>query len=104
MITLPPLDAALRVCIRREGGLVHLPTRALPRELDLRSCPEPQRRAVCDALAEAAGRAGPGGGADQRYYHVEILFDPQAGPQQVTFRIPETRMPKALVQLWKTGH
>jgi len=102
MIELPALEHAARVRLRREGGVAPVPARAQPRDIDLSACSEQRRRSVCDALAAAAAQAGSAGGGDQRYFHVEILFEGIAAGI-VAFEVPEGRAPDALLEIWKRG-
>lgn len=103
MIELPPLDLAQLVRLTREGGLAYLPGLAQPRHIDLSSCPPGVRQEVCDALRLAAPRAVPASadaGGDQRYFHVEVVYQ-GAETAQVSFDVPEKDAPDTLVRLWK---
>ncbi|SAI01581.1 Uncharacterised protein [Bordetella ansorpii] len=99
MITLPPLDTATGIRLRREGGVAYLAALARARDIDLRDCDPSRRQALCEALDEAASRAGPLAGGDRRYYRVEILFDGQSG--DIAFDIAETSLPALLAEAWK---
>ncbi|MCD0502401.1 protealysin inhibitor emfourin [Bordetella petrii] len=102
MIILPPLDDATLVRVSRQGGLAYLPARAEPRDIDLRTCPEPMRREVCQALLQAAPLASDDAapGPDQRYFRIEIRFVDDA--MQVRFQVPETQAPELLRRLWQS--
>jgi hypothetical protein len=107
MITLPPLELALRVSLTREGGLAYLPGLARARSIDMTTCPPGLRDQVCEALQSAAPRATPESGAqggDQRYFHVELVFrDPADGSTaSLVFDVPEAEAPDTLVQLWRS--
>lgn len=103
MIELPSLDLALLVRLSREGGLAYLPALAQPRSIDLATCPPGLRQEVCDALQSAAPLArarGASAGGDQRYFHVEVVYD-GADIADVSFEVPEADAPATLVRLWK---
>ncbi|ASC65876.1 protealysin inhibitor emfourin [Achromobacter denitrificans] len=103
MIELPSLDLALLVRLTREGGVAYLPGLAQPRSIDLATCPPGLRQEVCDAVARAAPAAiprGAGAGGDQRYFHVEVVYD-GADVADVSFDVPEADAPDTLVRLWK---
>ncbi|MFD4837500.1 protealysin inhibitor emfourin [Achromobacter sp. NPDC058515] len=103
MIELPPLDLAQLVRLTREGGLAYLPGLAQPRHIDLATCPPGVRQEVCDALQLAAPKAVPanaGAGGDQRYFHVEVVYE-GAETSQISFDVPEADTPDTLVRLWK---
>lgn len=103
MIELPPLDLAHLVRLTRQGGLAYLPGLARPRTIDLATCPPDVRQEACDALERAAPVAvarDAGGGGDQRYFHVEVLYR-GAGVADVSFDVPESEAPDTLVRLWK---
>ncbi|MGY6270778.1 protealysin inhibitor emfourin [Achromobacter denitrificans] len=102
MIELPSLDLAQLVRLTREGGLAYLPGLAQPRSIDLAACPPDTRQEVCDALRRAAPVAvarGSGAGGDQRYFHVEVVYD--GAVSAISFDVPETDAPDTLVRLWK---
>lgn len=103
MISLPPLELALLVRLSRQGGLAYLPGLAQPRSIDLAACPSGLRQEVCDALQRAAPVAtacDKGAGGDQRYFHVEVVYEGEETPD-VSFDVPEADAPDALVRLWK---
>ncbi|MNT66263.1 hypothetical protein D3C86_794130 [compost metagenome] len=103
MIELPSLDLVQLVRLTREGGLAYLPGLAEPRHIDLSTCPPGVRQEVCDALRHAAPKAVPacaGASGDQRYFHVEIVYE-GAETAQVSFDVPEADAPDTLVRLWK---
>ena len=104
MIELPSLDLAQLVRLSREGGLAYLPALAQPRSIDLATCPPGLRQEVCDALQRAAPVAVErcaGAGGDQRYFHVEVRYQGDA-VADISFDVPETDAPEALVRLWKS--
>ncbi|MNC72597.1 hypothetical protein D3C75_1236690 [compost metagenome] len=61
------------------------------------------RQEVCDALRHAAPKAVPAadGGGDQRYFHVEVIYE-GAETTQISFDVPEADAPDTLVRLWKS--
>lgn len=105
MIHLPPLNDATIVRVTREGGIAYLPGLARPRSFQLGDCTEELRRQIDDALQSAAPHAeessatSPGG--DQRIYRVEVVMENTAAASSVSFDVPETEAPAALVHLWK---
>ncbi|WP_144641328.1 protealysin inhibitor emfourin [Bordetella genomosp. 13] len=99
MIMLPPLDGATRIRLRREGGVAYVAALARVRDIDLQACDPARRQALCEALGEAAARAGPLAGGDRRYYRVEILFGGRTG--DIAFDIAETSLPALLAEAWK---
>lgn len=104
MIELPSLDLALLVRLTREGGVAYLPGLAQPRSIDLATCPPGLRQEVCDAVARAAPAAiprGAGAGGDQRYFHVEVVYE-GGDATDISFDVPETDAPEPLVRLWKS--
>ncbi len=109
MIQLPPLDQAAVVRVTREGGVAYLPGLSRPRSYQLGNCSEELRQQIGEALQSAAphaaqrdGSASPGG--DQRFYRVElVLHSAAAHSGSISFEVPETEAPEALVHLWKDG-
>ena len=107
MIQLPPLDQASVVRVTREGGVAYLPGLSRPRSYQLGNCSEELRQQIGEALQSAAPHAGqrngPGSpGGDQRFYRVEVVVESattHAG--SVSFEVPESDAPEALVHLWK---
>ncbi|HYG43652.1 MAG TPA: protealysin inhibitor emfourin [Bordetella sp.] len=101
MIELPPLSDATLVRVSRQGGLAYVPARAAPRDIDLRACPEDQRRDICQALRQAAPVAMRETelGGDQRYFRIEIWF--VGDTATVRFQVPESQAPEPLLRLWK---
>ncbi len=104
MIELPSLDLVQLVRLTREGGLAYLPGLSEPRHIDMATCPPGLRQEVCDALQHAAPKAVPAcadAGGDQRYFHVEVVYE-GAKTGQLSFDVPEADAPETLVRLWKT--
>jgi len=107
MIQLPPLDQASVVRVTREGGVAYLPGLSRPRSYQLGNCSEELRQQIGEALQSAAPHAeesgGPGSpGGDQRFYRVElVMHNATAHSGSVSFEVPETEAPEALVHLWK---
>ncbi|MET3913701.1 hypothetical protein ABID97_000483 [Variovorax sp. OAS795] len=107
MIQLPPLDQASVVRVTREGGVAYLPGLSRPRSYQLGNCSEALRQQIGEALQSAAphaaqrdGPASPGG--DQRFYRVELVMQSAtAHSGSISFEVPETEAPEALVHLWK---
>ncbi|WP_313621273.1 protealysin inhibitor emfourin [Achromobacter sp.] len=103
MIELPSLDLVQLVRLTREGGLAYLPGLAQPRHIDMATCPPGVRQEVCDALQHAAPKAVPAcaqAGGDQRYFHVEVVYEGSA-TADISFDVPEADAPETLVRLWK---
>lgn len=111
MIRLPPLNAASVVRVTREGGFAYVPGLSRPRSFHLGDCTDELRQQIGDALqsamphAEESGSpAAPGstGGGDRRFYRVEVEVEgAMANESSVSFEVPETDAPEALVDLWK---
>ena len=107
MIQLPPLDQASVVRVTREGGVAYLPGLSRPRSYQLGNCSEELRQQIGEALQSAAPHAelggGPGSpGGDQRYYRVEVVVESAtARSGSISFEVPESEAPEALVHLWK---
>ena len=105
MIHLPPMNEASVVRVTREGGIAYMPGLARPRSFQLGDCTDELRRQIDDALqsavphAEESGSAATGG--DQRFYRVEVVMEDAASASSVSFEVPETEAPEALVHLWK---
>jgi hypothetical protein len=105
MIHLPPLTEATVVRVTREGGIAYMPGLARPRSFQLGDCTAELRQQIDDALqsaaphAEQSDAASPGG--DQRVYRVEVVMENTATASSVSFDVPETDAPEALVHLWK---
>ena len=107
MIRLPPLSEASVVRVTREGGVARVPGLARPRSFQLGDCTEELRQQIDDALQSAVPHAGQGGaaspGGDQRVYRVEVVVQGTASSRSVSFEVPETEAPEALVHLWKNA-
>ena len=107
MIQLPPLDQASVVRVTRESGVAYLPGLSRPRSYQLGNCSEELRQRIGEALQSAAPHAEqrdePGSpGGDQRFYRVEVVVESaSAHSGSVSFEVPETEAPEALVHLWK---
>ncbi len=105
MIQLPPLNETSVVRVTREGGIAYMPGLARPRSFQLGDCTEELRQQIDDALqsavphADESGATSPGG--DQRVYRVEVVVESAAAGSSVSFDVPETEAPEALVHLWK---
>lgn len=105
MIQLPPLSETSVVRVTREGGIAYLPGLARPRSFQLGDCTEELRQQIDDALqsavphADESGATSPGG--DQRVYRVEVVVQSAAAGSSVSFEVPETEAPEALVHLWQ---
>jgi hypothetical protein len=105
MIQLPPLSETSVVRVTREGGVAYMPGLARPRSFQLGDCTEELRKQIDDALqsavphADESGATSPGG--DQRVYRVEVVVQSAAAGSSVSFEVPETEAPEALVHLWK---
>jgi hypothetical protein len=105
MIQLPPLNETSVVRVTREGGIAYMPGLARPRSFQLGDCTEELRQQIDDALqsavphADESGATSPGG--DQRVYRVEVVVQSAAAGSSVSFEVPETEAPEALVHLWK---
>jgi hypothetical protein len=105
MIQLPPLSETSVVRVTREGGIAYMPGLARPRSFQLGDCTEELRQQIDDALqsavphADESGATSPGG--DQRVYRVEVVVQSAAAGSSVSFEVPETEAPEALVHLWK---
>jgi hypothetical protein len=105
MIQLPPLSETSVVRVTREGGIAYMPGLARPRSFQLGDCTEELRQQIDDALqsavphADESGATSPGG--DQRVYRVEVVVQRAAAGSSVSFEVPETEAPEALVHLWK---
>jgi hypothetical protein len=107
MIQLPPLDQASVVRVTREGGVAYLPGLSRPRSYQLGNCSEELRQQIGEALQSAAPHAGqrngPGSpGGDQRFYRVEVVVESATTHTgSISFEVPESDAPEALVHLWK---
>jgi len=108
MIQLPPLDQASVVRVTREGGVAYVPGLSRPRSYQLGNCTEELRQQIGEALQSAVPhaeeRGGPGSpGGDQRFYRVEVVVESATthSGSSVSFEVPETEAPEALVHLWK---
>ncbi|PAU58407.1 hypothetical protein BZL41_17980 [Pseudomonas sp. PIC25] len=103
MIELPPLAAATGLRVTREGGVAHVPGLVRACSIDLANCPEAERQQACAAVETAAPKAsepGQAGRGDQRYFRVEVSFQ-GLEVERISFNVPETEAPEALVSLWK---
>lgn len=102
--TLPPLGPDTVVRLSRQGGVAAMPRLAEPREIQFSDCSEDQRGQVCAVLERClpvAERAV--GGADQRFFQVELRYREANQPSEWIITVPEQRAPGELVELWKRG-
>ena len=92
-------DTVLEVA--HEGGVAFMPKLNAPRRIDLSPLSDERRQHICDlinGLLPYAQKPEDVGRGDQRYYRLEVR-----GDRALLLTIPEARVPKGLVELWKAG-
>ncbi|MGA6096375.1 protealysin inhibitor emfourin [Stutzerimonas marianensis] len=104
MKQLPALGLETRIRLSRQGGFAPMQALSRPREIDFAQCDEQQRGQICSVLQGCLPLdASDSGGADRRYYQVELHYRHEAQDDELVLRIPEEQAPGELVRLWDKG-